>query len=87
MPEQDKSPFGRRPAAGAPQPRPRSALLVVLVVAGALFVFNTFLTQASVTKVSFSQFRDAVDNGDLVKTEPVTITTTTVAIHRKTSTT
>ncbi len=86
MPEQDKSPFGRRPAAGAPQPRPRSALLVVLVVAGALFVFNTFLTQASVEKISFSQFRAAVDNGQLVKDKekPVTITTTTVTGVRRT---
>jgi cell division protease FtsH len=78
MPEQDRSPFGRRPAAGGAQPRPRSALLVVLLVAGALFVFNSFLTRAQVEPVSFSQFRAAVDNGDLVKTEPVTITTTTV---------
>ena len=86
MPEQDKNPFGRRPAAGAPQPRPRSALLIVLVVAGALFVFNTFLTQASVEKISFSQFRAAVDNGQLVKDKekPVTITTTTVTGVRRT---
>jgi cell division protease FtsH len=80
MPEQDRSPFGRRPAAGAPQPRPRSALLVVLLVAGALFVFNSFLTRAQVEPVSFSEFRAAVNNGELVKDKdkPVTITTTTV---------
>ncbi|MDQ4108945.1 MAG: hypothetical protein M3138_09105, partial [Actinomycetota bacterium] len=80
MPEQDRSPFGRRPAAGAPQPRPRSALLVVILVAGALFVFNSFLTRAQVEPVSFSEFRAAVDNGELVKDKdkPVTITTTTV---------
>jgi cell division protease FtsH len=85
MPEQDRNPFGRRPAAGAPQPRPRSALLVVLVVAGALFLFNTFLTQASVEKISFSQFRADVDNGQLVKDKdkPVTITTTTVTGVRR----
>jgi cell division protease FtsH len=87
MPEQDKNPFGRRPATGAPQPRPRSALLVVLVVAGALFMFNTFLTQASVNKISFSEFRAAVDNGELVKDKdkPVTITTTTVTGVMRTS--
>ncbi len=87
MPEQDKNPFGRRPAAGAPQPRPRSALLVVLLVAGALFVFNTFLTQAAVDKISFSEFRAAVADGDLVKNKdkPVTITTTTVSGVRRTS--
>ncbi len=78
MPEQDKNPFGRRPASGAPQPRPRSALLVVLVVAGALFLFNSFLTRAATQEVSFSKFREAVDNGDVVKSEPVAITTTTV---------
>jgi cell division protease FtsH len=78
MPDQDRSPFGRRPAPGASQPRPRSALLVVLLVAGALFVFNSFLTRASVTDVPFSRFQEAVNSGDLVKTEPVTITTTTV---------
>jgi cell division protease FtsH len=80
MPDQDRSPFGRRPAAGAPQPRPRSALLVVLLVAGALFVFNSFLTRAQVEPVSFSEFRAAVNNGELVKDKdkPVTITTTTV---------
>jgi len=55
-------------------------LLVVLVVAGALFLFNSFLTRSAVDPVSFSQFRAAVDNGDLVKDKdnPVTITTTTV---------
>ncbi len=78
MPEQDRNPFGRRPAPGAAQPRPRSALLVVLLVAGALVVFNSFLSRSAVDAVSFSQFRGAVDNGDLVKDEPVTITTTTV---------
>jgi cell division protease FtsH len=78
MPEQDKNPFGRRAAPGAPQPRPRSALLVVLVVAGALFLFNGFLTRAAVTEVSFSRFRSAVENGDLLKSEPVTINVTTV---------
>jgi cell division protease FtsH len=78
MPEQDKNPFGRRPVPGAPQPRPRSALMVVLVVAGALFLFNSFLTRSAVDPVPFSQFKAAVDNGDLVKEEDVTITTTTV---------
>jgi cell division protease FtsH len=78
MPEQDRSPFGRRPAGGAPQPRPRSALLIVLLVAGALFVFNGFLTRASVDPMSFSEFRTAVSEDRLVKSEPVTITTTTV---------
>ena len=78
MPEQDKNPFGRRATPGAPQPRPRSALLVVLVVAGALFLFNGFLTQASVTEVRFSRFKAAVNNGDLLKSEPVTINATTV---------
>jgi cell division protease FtsH len=78
MPEQDKNPFGRRPASGAPQPKPRSALLVVLVVAGALFLFNSFLTRAATQEVSFSKFREAVDNGDVLKSEPVVITTTTV---------
>ena len=78
MPEQDKSPFGRRPAAGAPQPRPRSALVVVLVVAGALLLFNRFLTQSAVEPVPFSRFKAAVDDGELVKSEDVTITTTTV---------
>jgi cell division protease FtsH len=79
MPEQDRKPFGRRPVPGAAQPRPRSALVVVLVVAGSLVLFNTFLTQAASTPVPFSEFRRAIDNGDLVKDEPVTITTTTIS--------
>jgi len=78
MPEQDKNPFGRRATPGAPQPRPRSAMLVVLVVAGSLILFNSFLTQASVTEVTFSRFRAAVNSGDLLKSEPVTINATTV---------
>ena len=78
MPEQDKNPFGRRATPGAPQPRPRSALVVVLVVAGALFLFNGYLTRSAVDQVPFSQFKDAVDSGKLVKAEDVTITTTTV---------
>ncbi|MGH2679942.1 MAG: ATP-dependent zinc metalloprotease FtsH [Actinomycetota bacterium] len=78
MPEQDRNPFGRRPPPGSAQPRPRSALLVVLLVAGALFVFNSFLTQAGVQEMSFSEFRSAVDEGNLSKDEPVTITTTNV---------
>jgi cell division protease FtsH len=79
MPEQDKSPFGRRSTPGAPQPRPRSALVVVLIVAGALFLFNGYLTRSAVKEVQFSQFRAAVDNGELVKSEPVTINATTVS--------
>ena len=83
MPDQEqRSPFGRRPVPGAPQPRPRSALFVVLLVAGGLLLFNTFLTRASVTTVSFSEFRQAVENGDLDKNEPVTITSTTVTAVR-----
>ncbi len=78
MPEQDKNPLGRRATPGSPQPRPRSALVVVLVVAGALLLFNRFLTQSAVEPVPFSQFKAAVDNGELVKNEDVTITTTTV---------
>jgi cell division protease FtsH len=84
MPDQEqRSPFGRRPAPGAPQPRPRSALFVVLLVAGGLLLFNTFLTRASITTVSFSEFRQAVDSGELVKSEPVTITSTTVTAVRQ----
>ncbi|MET1011011.1 MAG: hypothetical protein ABWY83_01400, partial [Actinomycetota bacterium] len=79
MPEQDRKPFGRRPVPGSAQPRPRSALVVVLVVAGSLVLFNTFLTQAASTPVPFSEFRRSIDNGDLVKGEPVTITTTTIS--------
>jgi cell division protease FtsH len=79
MPEQDRNPLGRRPVPGGVQPRPRSALLVVILVAAALFVFNTFLTSASQKDVTFSQFRSAVDDGDLVKSEPVTVTSTTVS--------
>jgi cell division protease FtsH len=79
MPEQDRNPFGRRPSPGAAQPRPRSALLVVLLVAGALIVFNSFLTRAAVTEIAFSTFLNAIDSGDLVKDEPIIITTTTVS--------
>jgi cell division protease FtsH len=78
MPEQERNPFGRRPASGGAQPRPRSALLIVVLVAAALFVFNTFLTNAATQDVTFSQFLSAVDDGDLVKSDPVTITSTTV---------
>jgi cell division protease FtsH len=78
MPEQDRNPFGRRPSPDAPQPRPRSALLVVLLVAGALLLFNTFLTR-TVNEIPFSTFLNAIDNGDLVKEEPITITTTSVS--------
>jgi cell division protease FtsH len=51
----------------------------VLVVAASLVLFNTFLTQAASTPVPFSEFRRAIDNGDLVKEEKVTITTTTIS--------
>jgi cell division protease FtsH len=78
MPEQDKNPFGRRSTPGPAQPRPRSALVVVLIVAGALFLFNGYLTRSAVKEVQFSQFRAAVDNGELVKSEPVTINATTI---------
>jgi cell division protease FtsH len=78
MPEQERKPFGRRPVPGSAQPRPRSALVVVLVVAGALLLFNTFLTQSQVESVPFSQFQSAINNDELVKSEPVTITTTTI---------
>ena len=78
MPEQERNPFGRRPAPGAPQPRPRSALFVVLLVAGALLLFNVFLTRASVQTVPFSKFLDEIDRGHLVKDEAVTVATTTI---------
>jgi cell division protease FtsH len=51
---------------------------VVLLVSGALFVFNGFLTQAAVEDISFSRFLNAIDEGTLVKDEPVTVTVTTV---------
>jgi len=79
MPDQDRNPLGRRPVPGGAQPRPRSALLIVVLVAAALFAFNTFLTSAAQKDVTFSQFRSAVDDGDLVKSEPVTVTSTTVS--------
>jgi cell division protease FtsH len=79
MPEQDRNPFGRRPAPGSPQPRPRSALLVVLLVAGSLLLFNTFLSRATVNQIAFSTFLNAIENGDLVQDEPIAITTTTVS--------
>ena len=79
MPEQDRNPFGRRPGPAAPQPRPRSALLIVLLVAAALFVFNGFLTRAATTSIPYSRFLTAISSGDLVKGEPVVITTTTVS--------
>jgi cell division protease FtsH len=78
MPEPERNPFGRRPAPGAAQPKPRSALLVVLLVAGALFLLNQFMASARVTPVPFSQFLDKIDEGSLVKTEPVTVATTTI---------
>ncbi|HET9671945.1 MAG TPA: hypothetical protein VFQ40_03755, partial [Actinomycetota bacterium] len=78
MPEQDRNPFGRRPAPGGAQPRPRSALFVVLLVVGALLLFNTFLTQATVETVAFSRFLDAIDEQRLVKDEPINIATTTI---------
>ena len=80
MPEQDRNPFGRRPAApGGAQPRPRSALFIVLLVAAGLFLFNTFLTQASTRTVRFSEFVDAIDEGKIVKTEPVSVGQTTIS--------
>ncbi len=80
MPEQDRNPFGRRPGApGGPQPRPRSALFLVLLVAAGLFLFNTFLTQATVETVPFSRFVDAIDTGDLRKTESVSVGQTTIS--------
>jgi cell division protease FtsH len=78
MPEQERNPFGRRPGPGAAQPRPRSALLIVLLVAGALFLFNSFLTRATIEPVPFSQFLGAIDDGKLVKDESVSIATTTI---------
>jgi len=79
MPDQERPRFGRRQTPGAPQPRPRSALLIVLLVTGALVLFNSFLSRASVSEIAFSKFLTAVDDGDLVKSKPVTITTTTVS--------
>jgi cell division protease FtsH len=78
MPEQERNPFGRRPAPGAAQPRPRSALVVVLLVAGALLLLNQFMASARVTPVPFSRFLDEIDQGNLVNTEPVTVATTTI---------
>jgi cell division protease FtsH len=80
MPEQERNPFGRRPASGgAPQPRPRSALLIVLLVAAGLFLFNTFLTSAAVETVRFSQFLQAIEADDVVKSEPVSVGQTTIS--------
>jgi cell division protease FtsH len=78
MPEQERNPFGRRPGPGAAQPRPRSALLVVLLVAGALFLLSQFMASARVTPVPFSRFLGEIDQGNLVETEPVTVATTTI---------
>jgi cell division protease FtsH len=78
MPEQERNPFGRRPAPGTPQPRSRSALLIVLLVAGALFLFQSFFSQAGTEPVSFSRFLGAIDSGQLVRSEPVNIATTTI---------
>ena len=73
--EQDRKPFGRRPfglstatAEIGTGRRARGGRLLVL--------FNAFLTQAASTPVPFSEFRRAIDNGDLVKEEPVTFATT-----------
>jgi len=78
MPEQERNPFGRRPGPGAAQTRPRSALLVVLLVGGALLLLNQVMVSARVTPVPFSRFLDEIDQGHLVKTEPVTVATTTI---------
>jgi cell division protease FtsH len=79
MPEQDRNPFGRRSAPGATQPRPRSALLVVLLVAGALFLLSQFMASGRVKPVPFSQFLGAIDEGRLLDSEPVTVATTTIS--------
>ena len=84
MPEQDRSPFGRRPVPGGAQPRPRSAVLFVVLIGVALLVGNSLLARTGVESVSFSEFRQAFEAGRLVDTEPVTITSTTVTAVRET---
>jgi cell division protease FtsH len=84
MPEQDRSPFGRRPVPGGAQPRPRSAVLFVVLIGVALLVGNSLLSRTGVTGVPFSEFRQAVDQEQLVPSEPVTITSTSVTAVRTT---
>ena len=82
MPEPEKNPFGRRPVPGGAQPRPRSAVLFVVLIGVALLIGNSLLARTAVESVAFSEFRQAVEQGDLVKSEPVTITSTTVTAVR-----
>ncbi len=62
-----------------------SALLVVFVVAASVMLVGACYARQRAHRetIAFSRFLEAVNEGDLVKTQPVTITATTVrgAIH------
>ena len=66
---------------GAQQRRPHLALLVVSVVTASLFLISSCNSRYKADRepIPFSRFLEAVNEGDLVKTQPVTITATTVS--------
>ena len=76
----DRPPF-EAISSGAQQRQPRSAVLAVFAVTASLFLVSSCYVRYEERRetIPFSRFLEAVNEGDLVKTQPVTITATTVS--------